>query len=122
MSMNFSWFRKSKKSAAQAARKEPPSPAGTPRRAHLELELLETRALLSHNVISGFVFHDLNNNGLYEPASGETPIANTHIELRNSAGVAVGEATTDANGFYQFSADQTIDASPKTITQTVTFP
>jgi uncharacterized repeat protein (TIGR01451 family) len=90
--------------------------------ARLELEALEDRCLPSSTVISGFVYHDLNNNGLYEPAAGETPYANTGIQLLNAAGTVVGTTTTDANGYYQFAADSTIDTTPQTKTYTATFP
>src|SRR5271166_854292 len=97
MSMSFFWFRKSKKSDPQAARKgSTPPPAAGPRRARLELESLEERSLLTASVISGYVFDDLNYNGIYEPQNSEKPIANTQIALQNSAGVIVGQTTTDA--------------------------
>jgi uncharacterized repeat protein (TIGR01451 family) len=97
------------------------------RHARLELEALEDRALpsgtaVSGTVISGFVYHDLNNDGLYQPAAGETPYANTGIELLSAAGAVVGTTTTDANGYYQFAADRTIDTSPQSQTYTVSFP
>src|SRR5262249_45101988 len=85
-------------------RQGPATAAG--KSARLELEPLEDRSLPSSTgvtgtVISGFVYHDLNNNGLYEPAAGETPYANTGVALLNAAGATVGTTTTDANGYYQ---------------------
>src|SRR5947209_20176816 len=64
----------------------------------LRLQRLEDRALLSGNVISGFVFHDANNNGLFDP--GESPLANSRIELHNAQGTTIGTAVTDATGYY----------------------
>lgn len=89
------------------------------RKVRLAFETLEGRFLPSGNAISGFVFQDLNNNGLMDP--GEPPIANTQIELHNSSNVVVGTTTTDANGFYSFTTDNTVDTSAKTNTVTVTF-
>ena len=57
------------KSSARLSRK-----ARSTRRTSLSVESLETRLTPSGNTISGFVYVDGNNNGLYEP--GETPIAN----------------------------------------------
>jgi hypothetical protein len=86
------------------------------------VEPLEERELLSTScpVISGYVYNDANLNGLRDP--GEGPLANSSIQLFNAAGQVVATATTDANGFYSFSTDSTIDTTPKTITQTITFP
>jgi hypothetical protein len=98
------------------------APRSRKRSARLELEALEDRSLPSATVLSGFVYHDLNNNGIYEPASGETPYANSRIELHNAAGAVIGSTVTDANGYYQFSADNSIDTTPQTKTYTVTFP
>lgn len=78
----------------------------------LALERLEERQLLTCSSISGFVYHDANNNGLFD--SGETPLANSQIQLLNSSNVVVGTTTTDASGYYLFNADATIDTSPKT--------
>jgi serine-aspartate repeat-containing protein C/D/E len=51
--------------------------------------------------LSGYVYVDANNNGVYD--SGETPIANTTLALLDSSGNPTGAtATTDANGFYSF--------------------
>lgn len=73
------------------------------------------------NVISGYVYQDLNNNGIRDVGEGPLPVGST-LELRNSSNVVVATTTTDATGFYKFSADGTIDTTPKTITQTVSFP
>jgi hypothetical protein len=79
----------------------------------LQLETLEERTLPSCNTISGYVFNDVNNNGLLDP--GETGIVSSALELhqtRNGVDVLVSTATTDANGFYQFSTDNTVNTSP----------
>src|SRR5258707_13493352 len=94
------------------------SPRGVVRRrTRLEIEGLEQRALMSCNSISGFVYNDANGNGLFD--AGEKPIANSSIELRNASGVVVGSTTTNANGFYQFYPDPTLDTAPSTLTCTV---
>jgi protocatechuate 3,4-dioxygenase beta subunit len=69
-------------------------------------------------VISGYVFNDIHNNGLY--STGDTPLANSTIELLNSSNVVIGTAVTDANGFYSFSTDNTINTNPTTLTRTAT--
>jgi hypothetical protein len=86
------------------------------RRRRLHLERLEDRCLLSGNVISGYVFNDLNNNGLFDP--GEKAIANVPLELVNASGAVVGTAVTDANGYYAFDVDNTINMAPLTLTRT----
>jgi hypothetical protein len=91
-------------------------PARRPVAPRLQLETLEDRTLPSCNVISGYVFNDANNNGLFDP--GESPIANSTLELhqvRNGVDVLVATATSDANGFYQFSVDGTVNTSPTTL-------
>ncbi len=89
-------------------------------RAQLHIETLEERALPSCNTISGYVYYDANNNGLFD--QGETPIANSKIELHNSNNVVVGTTTTDANGFYSFEDDRSTPTLDKTLTKTVNFP
>ena len=103
-----------RKSSARPSRK-----ARASRRAALHLEALEDRLTPTGNVISGFVYADANNNGVFDP--GESPIPNTTVTLKNSANQVVGVAVTDSTGFYQFSADATINSTPKTITQSVSF-
>jgi hypothetical protein len=88
--------------------------------ARLNIETLEDRVTPSGNTISGFVFFDANNNGLFDP--GETPLANSIIELHNANNQVIGTATTDARGFYQFTKDQTNINQNATLTKTVTFP
>ena len=90
------------------------------RRAQLEVETLESRLVMTASVISGFVFSDTNNNGLFDP--GEKPIANSSIQLQNSSGTVIGQAITDANGFYQFATDSTISTAPAILTKTASIP
>jgi protocatechuate 3,4-dioxygenase beta subunit len=89
-------------------------------RAFLKLEALETRALPSTVSISGFVYSDANNNGLYDP--GETPLANSPIELHDASNHVVAATTTDANGFYSFGTDPRINTNPTTLSHTISFP
>src|SRR5262245_14861420 len=89
------------------------------RRFRPSLETLEARELLAANVISGFVFDDLNGNGLRD--AGEPAIAGSLIELRNAAGIRVGTATTDVNGAYRFDTDNTVSTAVQTLTRTATF-
>ncbi len=117
--MNFFPFRRSRRPAARPDRR--PAPAGTAARAQLQVEALEDRSVPSCNVISGYVYHDANNNGLYD-IGAETPIANSPIELRNDANVVVATAVADANGYYEFETDSTIDTTPKDLTYTAEFP
>jgi uncharacterized repeat protein (TIGR01451 family) len=113
--MNFWLFRWSTPPAARAPRRS------RRRGARLELEALEDRSLPSATTISGYVFQDLNNNGLFEkpPEQGYGGIL---LALRNSAGATVATAITDAYGYYAFTTDATIDTSPHTLTYTATFP
>lgn len=104
--------------SAMRTRKRRPSllPAQRKQRARrLMLEALEDRALPSCNVISGYVFNDVNNNGIYD--AGETPLANSTIQLLNASNTVIGTATTDAHGFYQFATDSTISTAPTTLTR-----
>lgn len=87
----------------------------------LELERLEERALPTCNIISGYVYYDANNNGLYDMAT-EAPIANSSIELRNANGVVVGSTTTDALGYYEFDTDQANPGADTELTKIVALP
>ncbi len=89
-------------------------------RTRLNVETLETRLTPSGNTISGYVYFDANNNGLFDP--GETPLANSIVELHNANNQVIGTATTDARGFYQFTNDPTNLTQNATLTKTVTFP
>jgi hypothetical protein len=87
-------------------------------RAKPRVEQLEDRQLLSAT-IAGFVFHDANDNGLFDP--GEIPLASSVIQLRNAAGAVVGQTVSDTNGHYQFSTDQTAGTVPATVEETAHF-
>ncbi len=89
-------------------------------RRQLNVEVLEGRAMPSCNTISGFVYYDANNDGLYDQST-ETPIADSPIELRDASGVVVGSAITDANGYYQFELDMAHATLDSTLEKTVTF-
>lgn len=90
----------------------------------LHVETLEDRSLpstvtASGVTISGYVFNDLNNSGIYQ--AGDPPIANNPIELKNAQGTVVANTTTNAAGYYQFNSDATVSQTPLTETKTVTF-
>ncbi|MBM4069789.1 MAG: choice-of-anchor E domain-containing protein [Planctomycetes bacterium] len=86
----------------------------------LAIESLEERSLMSCNVISGHVFHDLNNNGLRE--AGENPIANATIKLVDASNKLIATTVTDSNGFYSFDHDPTVNTAETTIEQTIVYP
>ncbi|HLN27115.1 MAG TPA: SdrD B-like domain-containing protein [Gemmataceae bacterium] len=96
------------------------SSGGRRRCASLGIERLEDRTVPSGNTISGYVFNDANNNGLFD--AGESPIANNTIELLNGSGTVIASAVTDTNGFYQFATDSTISTAPTTLTETASVP
>ncbi len=89
------------------------------RAAGLGLESLEGRQLLA-NVISGFVYSDANNNGLFD--AGEPPLANVPVQLFNGSNVLVASTTTDAAGAYGFAVDQTVSTTTQVLTQTASVP
>src|SRR5437870_2927962 len=80
----------------------------------LNVETLESRLTPSANTISGFVYYDANSNGLFDP--GELPIANSSIELRTINDVFVASTTTNAQGYYEFTKDQSVPKIDKTLT------
>jgi hypothetical protein len=63
----------------------------------LGFEALEDRCLLS--TISGFVYNDANNNGLFDP--GETGLAGSTLRLLNPSGAVIGTTTSAADGSYR---------------------
>jgi hypothetical protein len=81
------------------------------------LESLEPRNLPAN--ISGYVFHDLNNNGLREP--GEPGLAGITLELRNSANQVIATTVSGPNGYYLFDRDQTIPQTEQVFSRTLTF-
>jgi protocatechuate 3,4-dioxygenase beta subunit len=50
--------------------------------------------------LSGFVYHDANNNGVRD--AGETPIADVEVALVLASGTQVATTRTAADGSYQF--------------------
>jgi serine-aspartate repeat-containing protein C/D/E len=54
--------------------------------------------------ISGYVYHDRDNDGLREPGQNEEAIPSVELTLLDGAGNVVGTTTTDAQGFYLFDA------------------
>jgi protocatechuate 3,4-dioxygenase beta subunit len=50
--------------------------------------------------VSGFVYHDANNNGARD--SNETPIPGTTVVLLDASGTQIASTTTDGTGFYKF--------------------
>ncbi|MBL8824752.1 MAG: choice-of-anchor E domain-containing protein [Planctomycetia bacterium] len=91
-----------------------------PRRSYaLELECLEDRRLLAGNIISGFVFEDLNGNGIRD--TNEPSVANSIIELKNASGKVAGTTTTDQYGYYQFSTDSSLGSAIQSQSQTLNF-
>ena len=70
--------------------------------------------------LSGFVYHDVNNNGIKE--SGELGIPGVRIDLAGPPGTGltvVNPAITDADGFYQF---LNLNAGTYTVTETQPTP
>jgi hypothetical protein len=76
-------------------------------RAKLGLETLENRLVPS--TIAGFVYGDLNQNGIKD--AGEPGISGNTMELYNASGALLVSAVTDANGHYAFAVDPTIDTA-----------
>lgn len=54
--------------------------------------------------LSGFVYHDRDNDGLRETSAGEEAIPNVTMALLNAQGVQIASTATDTNGFYKFDA------------------
>src|SRR5262249_26110179 len=72
--------------------------------AALRLEKLEDRDVPA--VIAGFVYHDVNGNGLRE--GGETGIGGSTIQLWDSNNHLIGTTTTDPTGAYRFTRNSNI--------------
>lgn len=87
----------------------------------LGLESLEMRAVPATlgPVVSGYVYNDLNGNGLRDP--GETGLSGVMMELRTPAGVTVSTALTDSSGQYLFTQDQSAGNTLKSRSQKVSF-
>jgi SdrD B-like domain len=94
-----------------------PGAAAARRKAVPRLEVLENRWVPS--TIAGTVYNDVNNTGVFE--IGNPIYANNPITLENAAGASIASTTTDANGHYAFTINQTIDTAPATQEQDLTF-
>jgi protocatechuate 3,4-dioxygenase beta subunit len=88
-------------------------------KAHVGVEALEDRRLLSCTLIDGYVFRDHNANGLFDP--GETVVAGSTVQLRNASNVVIATTTTDQNGYYFFDHDPTKSTAPTSQTQQISF-
>ncbi len=96
--------------------------AARPAPARPAFETLEERQLLSAATISGYVFNDVANDGLYH--GSDTPIAGNTLELfhgTTATGNPIATAVTDVNGFYQFTTDNSVSQAPATMPVLVTF-
>ncbi|MFN0095448.1 MAG: choice-of-anchor E domain-containing protein [Dehalococcoidia bacterium] len=71
-----------------------------------------TQAQTACPVISGYVYYDINNNGLRD--AGEPAISGSTIELRGPGGTVVASDSSDGSGYYEF----VYDASPTVAQQT----
>ncbi len=71
-------------------------------------------------IISGYVYVDANDNGLFDP--GETPIAGSPVALRDSLGATISTAVTGQSGYYQFNNDASVRPPEESITHSVSFP
>jgi hypothetical protein len=83
----------------------------------LRLEALEDRAVPA--VISGFVYNDVNNNGIKDPT--EVGIAGSTVDLKDNAGRTIATAVSDSTGFYQFTQRTVGVPGPSTMTQEAIF-
>ena len=91
------------------------------RKVRPEAERLESLQLLTCSTISGFVYNDFNNNGLYQQPV-ETPVAGSTIELRDGSGALVATTTTAADGSYNFMTDPRIATTPQDLLRSVSQP
>jgi hypothetical protein len=71
-------------------------------------------------LISGFVYYDVNANGIKDAA--EPGISGNTVELRAPNGTVVATTTTGASGSYSFQHDPDPGAATRTITRTANFP
>lgn len=72
-------------------------------------------------IISGYVYYDVNNNGLRD--AGEPPIPG---RLESSCARRTGRSRavtyTDGSGFYSFTTDASANTPQLTVTHSATFP
>ncbi len=106
--------------SSQPRHRKPGKTGRRRKRPDLHVEALEDRSLPSCASISGFVYQDANNNGLFD--QGELPIGNSALQLKNAQNVVIASTTTDANGFYEFTHDGTVSTTPTSLTRSVEFP
>ncbi len=53
--------------------------------------------------LSGYVYHDRDDDGVFDSTTGEEPIAGVTLKLLRADGSDTGQrALTDANGYYEF--------------------
>jgi hypothetical protein len=95
----------------------PSAPASPRRSARPRIEALESRWVPS--TIAGIVYNDLNNAGVFQP--NDPLYANNPIVLLNAAGQQIASTTTDGNGHYAFTVDQTVSTAPATQEQDASF-
>ncbi len=71
-------------------------------------------------VVSGYVYVDANDNGLFD--AGETPIGGSSIALRDSTGATVATTLTSSSGYYQFNNDTSVRPPEESVTHSLSFP
>ncbi|MCK6564502.1 MAG: hypothetical protein L6Q80_07095, partial [Dehalococcoidia bacterium] len=70
--------------------------------------------------MSGYVYVDANDNGLFD--AGETPIGGSSIALRDSTGATVATTLTSSSGYYQFNNDTSVRPPEESVTHSLSFP
>jgi len=70
--------------------------------------------------ISGYIYHDANDNGLRDP--GEAAITGGALELRSAEGDVVDATVADEDGYYEFFFDGTKQAPETSSSFLATFP
>lgn len=58
--------------------------------------------LIGKGSISGFVFNDVNNNGVFDTGEAKLPSSNVDLRVVTASGSAIAHATTDTTGNYAF--------------------
>ena len=95
-----------------------PRAAAPPRRRPVpRIELLENR--LVPTTIAGIVYNDFPGVGAFVP--GDQLYSGSPISLLNQAGGTIASTTTDGNGHYAFTIDQTVNTTPTTLEQDLAF-
>lgn len=70
--------------------------------------------------VSGYIYHDANDNGLRDP--GEPSLGGGAMELRDSEGNLVGSTVANDDGYYEFFFDGAKQASQASSSFVATFP